>query len=360
MSEIYNFLKTVDWDKTLVIMSLTSFSKLDEPIQTQLIENRANLKFSIQNMSTQEVIIKNINACKFTYELSYDTIIETINNKDSLKLVIGIGGGTALDYAKYLAYKLNIDWVAIPSMLSTNAFVTNKVAVIDSTGKHTEQGKLPKTVIFDVDYLMRSPKENLYGLVDVFSIYTALVDWKIAYDKTGVEIDWKIFNRAQTLLSLALRIARSIDKLTYSIIEQSTLQSIRYVVGESGKITNDYGSGRPESGSEHIFASALELAHPMSHALAVTLGIYIMDYFQTSWFIKPHIHYFSIKDIPFNNLGIINDINDLNLSWDLILDVLKSLKPRKDKFTVVDFLVKKSIDFNELKPYLENNGFKFN
>ena len=328
---ITDFLKSVNWSETGAVISPVSFSKLDEQSQAILNENKA--------------------AWRFTHSLSYEGVLEDFKHKKSMRLVIGLGGGTALDFAKYIAHSLDIDWVAIPSMLSTNVFATDKVAVIDSTGKHTEPGKLPVRVIFDDNYLEKSSRENLYGLVDVFSIYTALTDWQIALKADNLKIDEPIYNRAKNLLLTALKSAQSAEVELYGI---------KYVVTEAGYITNDYGSGRPESGSEHIFASALELVHPMPHALAVTLGMYIMDYYQRLQF--PDItkaKSLTINQIPFLKLGIIDAINQLKLNWNTVLGVLTSLKPRKDKFTAVNFWNTLKLDFDQLKEYLEQNKFRF-
>ena len=333
MSKISEFLKTRNWLETAIIISPTSFTKLDD--------------------ASIAILEKNKQSRRFTHSLTFSSVIEEIRQEKPLKSIIGLGGGTALDLAKYTAFQLKIPWIAIPSMLSTNAYATNKVAVIDEKGKHTEQGKLPAFILFDDEYLKKSSRENLYGLVDVFSIYTALTDWRIANLEIDLPIDSKIFHRADTLLWTAINIANRENP-------ETSIDDIAYAVGLAGHITNVYGSGRPESGSEHIFASALELICPMPHALAVTLGVYIMDYIQT--LLYPSLtsnNEIRREFIPFDKLGIIEDINSLGISWSTVETILKGLKPRADKVTVVNYWDSNRADFEWLKHYLEKQNFKF-
>ena len=94
-----------------------------------------------------------------------DKYIESINNM--IDEVITFGGGSVIDIGKYIAYKLNIKCTCIPSMLSTNSFATNKVAIIENGKKITLDAKMPDKIIIDNKILKLSEKENLYGLADV-------------------------------------------------------------------------------------------------------------------------------------------------------------------------------------------------
>ena len=318
----------------MIIASPTSFHKLPE--------------------SVQEYIHKKFNHVFLTSELSYDNILQKCPKNSSS--IIGIGGGTAIDYAKYVTKNLHkVSCTAIVSMLSTNAFATNKVAVIDSKGKHTEQAVLPDYVVFDFEYLQKSEQENLYGLVDVFSIFNALRDWTFSDVNQVEKIDLAIYQKAEKLLQKAVSIAK--DIASGSPIDYKELID---VIVNSGYITNEYGSGRPESGSEHILASALETRFPMPHALAVTLGIYTMTYFNSyNSFMSEHEDCLNFDELPFDELGIISQVNNLGLSYYDLYDVISGLKPRADKFTLVDILRQNKADYARLRSWLENKQFIF-
>ena len=295
----------------LVIVSPTSYHKLSNYCQ-QLLRIRCNMVFtpSIQSIG-----------------------IKSFTNYNSPNRVYAIGGGTVIDYAKYLAAHSGVCCTVIPSMLSTNVFATNKVAILENGQKHTEYGALPDEVILDDHYLSLSRRENLYGLVDVYSIFTALADWELAERDTHITINQSIYNRAKELLVQAIILGHDITHQ-----DDNFIPSIFSVVQEAGYITNEYGSGRPESGSEHIFAATLESMFSIPHALAVTLGMHVMLYYYLTTQNISHKWLEAFHHIPFKELGIIDDINARKLPWSLIESVLKNMIPRSDKYTIVNTL----------------------
>ena len=100
-----------------------------------------------------------------------------LNSYTEAELIIGFGGGTAIDIAKYIGNKLERYVVAIPSMLSTNVYSTDKVLMSENQKVNTLDSKLPNLIIYDENVLKLFPIENLYGFADVLTIYTASKDW---------------------------------------------------------------------------------------------------------------------------------------------------------------------------------------
>lgn len=129
-----------------------------------------------------------------------DKIEEFIKENKNIITVVSYGGGSTIDIGKYIAYKLNINFTCIPTMLSTNSYATNKVALIKENKKVTLEAKIPETIIIDDKLLNLSKEENIYGLADVFSIYTAMYDWKVAQKDINEKIDYNIYNMAEKLL----------------------------------------------------------------------------------------------------------------------------------------------------------------
>lgn len=256
----------------------------------------------------------------------YDWVDRTWGKASGFDAVYGLGGGTAIDIAKYIAKINNIPCVAIPSMLSTNVFATNKVATTRKGKKATEDGVLPKTVYIDPWYLKESADQNYLGLIDAFSISTALSDWKLA-DKAGVEpIQQYFFDRANQLLK----------EVMVNANDKPTIKKIVENLAEAGYITNDYGCGRPESGSEHIFAKGLEERIPIPHALSVAMGIMLMRTLDGN----PEIRKEDLSRC-FRQLGVFHQIelfvNSHPELRSILVETLVNLKPRPDRYTILDY-----------------------
>lgn len=267
---------------------------------------------------------------------TYDTRLFTLKDTTSRKIIwginktfdeylkfsnadtyIGFGGGTAIDIAKYLAKEYNARCVAIPSMLSTNAFATNKVAKVTPDNKITVDGVLPHEIWYDDEILALSKTENIYGLADAFSIYTALYDWETSSEP----INNDIFKRAWNTY---------MDALEYTHKHKRSQKEIFDILLEAGYITNDYGSGRPESGSEHIVAKEIEKLIKIPHALAVVCGISIISIIQG----RPQDE-IDANRRAFDIMGIMHSIRQ-RVPRDILEQALMNVRPRHDRETCLN------------------------
>lgn len=261
------------------------------------------------------------------YRNNFQKIHSHLPDMDKIDSIIGIGGGLPIDISKYLGYFHNKKVIAIPMVLSTNAFSTNKTAFCSNRIKETIPTKLPDEIIFDCDIISESNTFNMLGICDVLSIYTALFDWSISNEP----IDKWSFQTAKALLEETFRL---ID--TYE--DKIPTELIYAIVAQSGDITNIYGSGRPESGSEHIFAKQLEGMITLPHGIAVSIGVILMSFLQNN---DPTKICIALKKI-----GIFKLIRSRysSISKDLIKDALYSVKPRKDRITILNKLQTINID----------------
>ena len=249
--------------------------------------------------------------------------IEELCARLDIDTVIGFGGGTAIDIAKYIAYMLQSKFICMPTILSTNAFATNKVALIKNGAKVTLDAKMADEIILDTDLVATAGTQNLYGLCDILSIHTALHDWRLA-DSAGVEkIDSSIYRMSQNLLHNATTFA-----LGLTAPNTLDIPSLFSMIGESGHITNIYGSGRPESGSEHIFAKELELMTDIPHGISIASGITLMSHLQDN--------YSADIQAALRRIGVMSDIADRYDVRRSIVASLEGIRPRMDRYTILD------------------------
>ena len=102
-----------------------------------------------------------------------------------MKWFTAVGGGLAIDTAKYVASANELPLIAIPTILSTDAFLTDATGVRENGCVQYLPTKTPDTVIVDMDMLCNAPAAmRASGAADILSIATALWDWQEA-EKMG-------------------------------------------------------------------------------------------------------------------------------------------------------------------------------
>lgn len=291
------------------------------------VSSKTLVIYSITSVKVNSISLTNPN-CFYISSKDMTKDINVIQKKleeiPNFSEIITIGGGTATDIGKYIASLKNVKITSIITMLSTNVYATDKVALIVNGRKETLLAKMPDVIVVDSKILKNATKLNLYGLADVFSIYTALKDWDIAIEDGKDKIDIKIYHDAYNLLSKTISFVKdnSFDEIC------NHQEELFYLIGEAGYITNEYGCGRPESGSEHLFAKEIESLKEMPHAIAVSNGIILMSLLQDNF----------SEDILFclNKLRLYEEAYQMGVRFDLIQKAYYQVIPRKDRYTIVD------------------------
>ncbi|MBR6137024.1 MAG: iron-containing alcohol dehydrogenase [Bacilli bacterium] len=259
-----------------------------------------------------------------------DELENRIKELGKFDKVVAFGGGTAIDQAKFFGSRLNKKVIVIPTMISTNAYATDKVALYENNKKVTLLAKDPDIILLDKEILKRSTLKNVYGLVDVLSIYTALNDWDLAieYNNEDISIEYSYAHK------LLLETLSFINNHTYEEIINDT-HKIFELVGKAGIITDIYGSGKPESGSEHLFAKELEAIKRVPHAISVSNGILLMSLLQNK---------FSEEVLSaIRKLRVFEDEHLYGINEELLKEAFFNVKVRPDRFTIVN------LDNNDLE-----------
>ena len=310
-----------------VIEYLNNIQKKSLLIYSPTSAQKINL---LKKLDNKELILLD------THATDIDTvkINNYLQNNLEFESVIGFGGGTAIDIAKYIGNKLKIEIVAIPSMLSTNVYSTDKVLMSKYGVVSTLDSRLPDLIIYDENVLKLSLLENLYGFADVLTIYTASRDWYLSYEHKFDKLDDEIYKMDIELLNETREyiLSHTYEEIKYNLFEMFNF------IGRVGLITNLYGSGRPVSGSKHIFAKALEQRILIPHGISVAFGILIMSLFQANY----------SNDIEkcFEKLKIFDFASKYKVTKKLIRKNLKEVKPREGWYTIVDILDKDDIEIN--------------
>lgn len=196
----------------------------------------------------------------------------------SMDVVVGIGGGSSADTAKYLAWKRGCRMILVPTIISVDAPFTNMIGVrVDNAVKYV--GDIwPEEILIDYALIQEAPPElNRAGAADIASIHTALHDWKLANTHAGEAYDKEAANLAEQFLAELDGHAAEIHKVTPKGIDTLVNLFVR-----EAALCARAGTSRPEEGSEHLVAYNMEYItkRHFIHGDLVALGIFLMSRLQ--------------------------------------------------------------------------------
>lgn len=194
-----------------------------------------------------------------------------------IRAVIGLGGGQALDVAKWFAWRRNLPLFQAPTALSVNAVYSHRSGVRDG-GKVIYRGyAVPECVFIDYDVLRAAPRHlNWSGIGDILCFRTGVLDWQYARDNGKVEAKWPYDqDLADQSLSKVQSIIDNIDG-----IRAMTDAGIDALVDGLKWGTSFQGSGwcpRHIEGTDHFLFYTLEkqTGKKFLHGQPVGLGIVV-------------------------------------------------------------------------------------
>ncbi|RJP15311.1 MAG: iron-containing alcohol dehydrogenase [Candidatus Abyssobacteria bacterium SURF_5] len=198
----------------------------------------------------------------------------------SFSCIVGIGGGSCMDFAKYLSWKRSSKLILIPSIVSVDACVTHLVAVREGRRVRNVGNAHAAAILIDFTLISAAPKRlNRAGSADILSVHTASFDWKIGYER-----DAELYSP-----SLARRGTEIIAKLESSAgdiceVNKTGIRKLVELFEEENDLCLELGNFRPEEGSEHFFAYAAEhvTGKHFVHGELVSLGMILMARLQNN------------------------------------------------------------------------------
>jgi glycerol dehydrogenase-like iron-containing ADH family enzyme len=198
---------------------------------------------------------------------------------DAAEVIVGVGGGTALDTAKHLAWRTGHPLVQIPTITSVDAGFTDAIGVrVDGRVRYVGH-VVPRFVVLDVPLVRSAPARlNRAGVGDVLSCHTGLHDWRLAAD-LGRGPGWD-----DTLAELGRALLRELDAAADEI-RHVTADGVRFLADAYRRIGAACAAAehsRFEEGSEHFLGYSIERRTGRSfvHGELIAFGVVAMSVVQ--------------------------------------------------------------------------------
>ena len=105
--------------------------------------------------------------------------------------VIGLGGGQAIDVAKYVAWRRRLPLFQVPTSMTVNAPFGHRAGLrVDGHVRYLGWA-IPEAVYVDFDVIQSAPAAlNRAGVGDILCYHTAHHDWRLAQELGRVEERW--------------------------------------------------------------------------------------------------------------------------------------------------------------------------
>src|SRR5262245_14873077 len=203
----------------------------------------SRMRVGLESASIDPIVWVEVAANEFEQSLSYFTDLPP-----SVTAIVGVGGGKALDVAKYVAFLGKLPYFAAPTSLSNDGFASPQSS-LTVRGKRTSlAAAMPVAVVVDLAVCQGAPTHlTLSGVGDLVAKFTAIEDWKLAFHHANEPID-----DFAALLS---------DGSVYAFLARPILdeEGIRLLASSlllNGIAVAACASSRPTRGSQHSMPQA--------------------------------------------------------------------------------------------------------
>lgn len=290
--------------------------------------------FFIEDNSVEplEAIIRSISS----------TLDRTLSGEYEFSMLVGFGGGKVIDVTKYIATRLHIQYVVIPTTLSNDG-ICSPVAVLRKEGKHFRTGVFtPHEVFIPLEVIKQAPTETIVsGIGDLLSNISALQDWELAHQVKGEPINYFAHTLSYVATYHIYYYLLYKDRLSLDFLEALARSLI-----SSGLAMEISGNSRPCSGGEHLFSHAIDTLYPentIPHGHKVAFGTLLTESLRGKQIEAIQLsHIYKEVGLPFTYYRLLGDANKL------VKAILHVTQHNKQRYSIFHERIKSESDAKRL------------
>ena len=262
----------------------------------------------------------------FVNTLEEKELEKDISKFKNYKMVIGFGGGQALDIAKYFSWKCNLKLFQFPTSISVDAVFGHRSGIRREGNVNYIGWAIPECIFLDYEIIQSAPKiYNYSGIGDVLCFYTGVLDWQYANKQNKCEEKWSYKSK------LANKSLAYVDDLLLNAenIREMNIEGINTIISAHQWGGNSFFSSgwnpRHIEGIEHFFFYNLEYItnKKFIHGQPVCLG-FILGCLLHEKLDDKFIKFFKSLDFNFTPEA-------MNINWNDVDKTLSTLKEYVEK-----------------------------